>query len=85
MHIKFLGKITLKSLNPTMEKLKLTRAQTNPYDNDPAWTIYNIEMNHKIKRDNNFPQKKTDTLGCSRNANHQNYRDAEFLGGPSIS
>ena len=71
-----------------MEKLKLTRAQTNPYDNDPPFIVYNVEMNHKrdyIERDNNFPQKKTDTLGCSRNTNHQNYRDADFLDGPSIS
>ena len=67
-----------------MEKLKLTRVQTNPYDNDP-YVIYNVEMNNKIKRHNNFPQKNTDTLGCSRNANHENYRDADFLGRPSIS
>ena len=46
-----------------MEKLKLTRALTNPYDNDPPFVVYNVDMKHK--------------MGCSTNTIYQNYRDAD--------
>ena len=34
----------LKSPIPKMNRLKLTKTKTNPYDNDPDYEIYNVEM-----------------------------------------
>ena len=34
----------LKSPIPKMKRLKLTKTKTNPYDNDPDYEIYNVEM-----------------------------------------